>query len=142
MRALLIVGVTFRLSSCTPADYVRLFNATGEEIVITKDKSKGAVTIAPNASADFSPAYLPGERILIRTSKHSSVYSPRGLFAPPSFVQQHAMVMRAFARIDSRGQIYLLAPPQDHGTPQPTAQPAGFPVKPEKFNQTSEVVRQ
>jgi hypothetical protein len=132
MRSLFIVGIAFILSSCTPADYVRLFNATGEEIVITKDKSKGVVTIAPNASADFSPVYLPGERILIRTSKHSWVYSPRSLFAPPSFVQQHVMVMRTFARIDSRGQIYLLAPPQDHGTPQEAAQPVGFPVKPQK----------
>ncbi|PYJ78155.1 MAG: hypothetical protein DME69_09170 [Verrucomicrobia bacterium] len=132
MRALLIVGIALTLSSCSPAEYVHLFNATGEEIVITKDKSKEVVTIAPNASADFSPVYLPGERVLIRTSKHSWVYSPRTLFAPPSFVQQHVMVMRAFARIDSRGQIFLLAPPQDHGTPRETAQPAGFPVKPQK----------
>ena len=43
------------------------------------------------------------------------------------------MVMRAYAKINSRGRIYVFASPHDHETPDEIAQPAGFPVKPQKI---------
>ena len=131
MRSLLIVAGLL-LSGCVPADYLNLFNATGEEITVVMDKSQRAITIAPGAAVDFSPIHLPGERIVIRTAKRSWHYSPDRLFAPPGFAQSHIMVIRAFARIDSRGRIYLLSPPRNRGAPQETAQPSGFPVNPSK----------
>ena len=132
MRALLLLVVGSLLSGCIPAVYIHLFNATGEQIIISKEKSKEVVTIAPNASADFTTFYLPPERLVIRTPKHSWRYAFTDLRVPPSLYQQHAMVMRAFATIDSRGQISLLAPPDDHGTPHKIPQPNGFPVRPQK----------
>jgi hypothetical protein len=132
MRSFLLSCAALMLSSCVPAEYIHLYNASGEEIIITKTKSKEVVTIAPNASADFTPFYLAGERLVIRTPKHSWQYSFAQFRMPPSFYEQHLMVMRAFARIDSRGQLYLLIPPHDGGSPQETAQPPGFPVKPQK----------
>ena len=41
--------------------------------------------------------------------------------------------MRAYAKIDGRGRIYLLAPPQEGESPRETAQPTGFPVDPRKI---------
>jgi hypothetical protein len=132
MRSLLFFGLVSLLSGCTPAVYIHLFNATAEQIVISKEKSTEVVTIAPNTSADFTTFYLPPERLVIRTPKHSWRYSFMDLRVPPSLYQHHGMVMRAFATIDSRGQISLLAPPEDDGTPHKIPQPHGFPVRPEK----------
>jgi hypothetical protein len=103
MPRLLLLAAVLALTGCTPAEYVNLYNATGDAITILMEKSQRVVTIPPRTAADFSPAYIPDERVVIRTSKQSWSYSPRSLFAPPSFVQQRMMVMRAFARIDSRG---------------------------------------
>jgi hypothetical protein len=132
MRALLLLVVSSLLSGCIPAVYIHLFNATGEQIIISKEKSKEVVTIAPNASADFTTFYLPSERLVIRTPKHSWRYAFTDLRVPPSLYQQHAMVMRAFAAIDSRGEISLLAPPHDDGMPHKIPQPNGFPVRRQK----------
>jgi len=131
MRALLLLVVGSLLAGCTPAVYMHLLNATGEQIIISKEKSTEVVTIAPNASADFTTFYLPPERLVVRTPKHSWRYAFSDLRVPPSLYQQHAMVMRAFATIDSRGQIFLLAPPDDRGTPHKILQPNGFPIRPQ-----------
>jgi hypothetical protein len=85
MRVLLLVGTLSLLSSCTPAVYIDLFNATGDDIVITKDKSKAVVTIPRNASPGFTTFYLPGEHLTSRTPKHSWQYSFPQFRVPPSF---------------------------------------------------------
>jgi hypothetical protein len=41
------------LDGCTPAVYMHLYNATGQEIILTKDKFKQVITISPNSSADY-----------------------------------------------------------------------------------------
>ena len=133
LGCLVLLAAVLTLSGCTPAQYINLYNATGDTITIIMEKSHRDVTIPPRTSADFSLLLAPGERVVIQTSKHSWSYSLRSLlFAPGPFKQQHLGVMRAFARIDSRGHIYLLAPPNDHDTPHETTQPAGFPVRPQK----------
>jgi len=42
------------------------------------------------------------------------------------------MTMRGYAKIDNRGNIYLLSPSQGEETPHEITQPTGFPVKPQK----------
>lgn len=105
MRFLVVVVAAFVLAGCTPAAYVHVYNATGDAITVLMEKSERAVTIPAGGAADFSPADRPGERVVIRTSRHSWRYLPRSFFPPASFIQQHTMVMRAFARIDKRGCI-------------------------------------
>jgi hypothetical protein len=68
---------------------------------------------------------------LIRSSHHTWHYSQALLIRPGHFFQKHTMLYRLFGKLDRRGDIYLFAPPTDHGTPQPTTQPPGFPVKPQ-----------
>jgi hypothetical protein len=130
---LLVLG--FVLAGCSPADYVNLLNATGDQITVIMDKSQRVVTIPTGVSADFSLVFRQGDHLIIRTSKRSWTYSPRSLFAPPSFLQSHTMVMRAFARIDGHGHIYLLTPPRNNGAPREIEQPSGFPVKPYRSDQ-------
>ena len=131
LRLICLLAVGFSLSGFTPGLLIRLYNETGEDITVAKDKSKRVTTILTGKTGEFSPVYLPGERLLIRSSKHTWVYSPRTLFPPTELYQQHGMIWRAFARIDRHGNIYMFAPPHDHGSPEEIAQPKGFPVKPQ-----------
>jgi hypothetical protein len=139
MRALLSIATCLLLSSCTPAVYLNVYNATDSILTIAKAQFRPIVTIPPHASADLPLPYQPGERVVISSARRSWTYLPRSLFPPPSMYQQHTGVMRAFARIDAHGQIYLLAPPADGGSPRETPQPAGFPVKPQRPNQAMEL---
>ena len=135
MRALLIAATTsVLLSGCTPAVYLNVYNATEETLTITKQQFRHVLTIViPPHSAEVLPlTYQPGTQVVVRGSRHGWTYSPRSLFPPQSMYQQHTGVMRALVKIDARGQIYLLAPPTDGGSPHETPQPAGFPVRPEK----------
>jgi hypothetical protein len=127
-----LLGLAVMLHGCEPAVYVRLYNATGEQITLVSVRTRQSIRVAPNVSADFSPVYLSGERLLIYTSKTSWTYSLRDLFAPPSFMQHKFITARAYAKIDNHGRIYLLLPPSDHQSAQETVQPKGFPVTPEK----------
>ena len=135
MRALLVAGAAcLLLSGCTPAVYLNIYNATEEALTITKPQFRRVltITVAPHSAEDLPLSYQPGTQVVVRGSRHTWAYSPRSLFPPQSAYQQHTGVMRAFAKIDARGQIYLLAPPGDGGTPHEIPQPAGFPVRPEK----------
>ena len=76
--------------------------------------------------------FLPGERLLVRTATHVWAYSLRDLFVPQNLWEQHLGVMRGFARIDTRGRIFVLAPPRNTEPPRNIPQPAGFPVWPRK----------
>jgi hypothetical protein len=132
MRALLAIAVSVLLSGCTPAVYLNIYNATNSMLTIARAEFRPVITIPPHASADLPLAYQRGERIIISGAHHSWTYSPPSLFPPQSMYQQHMMVMRAFARIDSHGLIYLLLPPTNGGRPRDTSQPTGFPVKPQR----------
>jgi hypothetical protein len=68
-RFIILLAFSLILDGCTPAVYMHLYNATGQEIVVTKDKSKQVITISPNSVADFPLFYQPGERLLIRASR-------------------------------------------------------------------------
>jgi hypothetical protein len=130
MRAYLhlvaVLLIALSVSGFTPGIVIRLYNGTGSEITIAKNKSKGVTTIQPGQSRDFSPMYQAGERLLITTTTQTWLYSPGTLFPPDSLYQKHGLVWRAFARIDRHGAIYLLGPPADHGTPQQITQPKVF----------------
>ena len=135
MRALLLAGTTcLFLSGCTPAVYLNIYNATDYTLTITKPQFRRvlSISIPPHSAEDLPLSYQPGTQVVIQGPRHTWTYSPRSLFPPQSAYQQHIGVMRAFAKIDARGQIYLLGPPTDRGTPHEMSQPAGFPVKPEK----------
>ena len=112
------------LAGCSPAVYLNLYNATDDALTIATSQFR-PITIPPHAAADVPLAYQAGEHLVIRGSRHTWTYSPRLLFPPRSMYQQHMMVMRAFARIDGRGQISMIVSPN-------TGQLQGFPVKPEK----------
>ncbi|MBA2242984.1 MAG: hypothetical protein H0W04_08875 [Chthoniobacterales bacterium] len=129
-RFAILLSLSGVLSKCTPALYMHLYNSTDEVITLSKTESKEVVTISPNTAADFSPMFLPGEQLLIQTPRHKWTYSLRNLFVPQSLYQQHLGVMRSFGRIDSRGRIFILAPPHEAGPPQEITQPTGFPVQP------------
>ena len=135
MRALFSIATCLLLSGCTPAVYLNIYNATDFTLTIAKAQFRPIITIPPHASADLPLSYQPGERVVINSARRSWTYSPRSLFPPPSMYQQHTGVMRAFAKIDTHGQIYLLAPPAHGGSPRETPQPAGFPVRPQRPNQ-------
>ena len=132
MKTLLSLATCLVLSGCSPAVYLNIYNATESTLTIAKAQFRPTITIAPHASVDLPLSYQPGERIIISGPHHTWTYSPRSLFPPRSMYQEHTMVMRAFARIDTHGHVYLLSPPVDGGSPRDIPQPAGFPVKPQK----------
>jgi hypothetical protein len=134
MRALLSIATCLLLSGCTPAVYLNIYNATDATLTVVKPQFRHtlAIIIPPHEAADLPLTYQPGTRVVIRDSRHTWTYSPRSLFPPHSAYQEHTITMRAFSKIDSRGRVYLLAPPSDHGAPKEISQPAGFPVIPEK----------
>src|SRR5262249_17538021 len=129
-----LLTLMFLVPGCTPALYVRLFNATGELITVSKTQSKDITTIAAGTAADISRFQLD-ERLVIRTSKHLWSYSMRDFYQPRwplALWQQHPGVMRTYGRIDSVGRIHALAPPNDSEQPREIPQPHGFPLAPEK----------
>ena len=113
------------LSGCSPGLVLHLYNASGETLTVMNPPFRRTVTIQPHTAADIG---IAGD-VLIRSSRHSWFYAQTSALPPTSFFQQHTMLWRAFGRIDSRGRIYMLAPPQD-GAPREIAQPPGFPVQP------------
>jgi hypothetical protein len=127
-RAVVCLVLLTLLSGCSPGLVLNLYNATGNTLTVTNPPFREAVTILPDTSADVSI----GTDVLVCSSRHAWQYSQRLLIPPRHFFQQHTMLYRLFGKIDRRGDIYLFAPPGDHGTPQATTQPAGFPVKPQK----------
>jgi len=120
-----ILALCALLSGCTPAVYLNLYNATDDSLTVARAQFRPIITIPPRTAADISLAYQAGERVLIRSSRHVWVYRPRLLSPPYSMYQHHSMVMRAFAKIDSRGEISMIVPAGSR-------QPEGFPVKPQK----------
>jgi hypothetical protein len=120
------------LSGCSPGLVLNLYNATGNILTVTNPPFRHAVTIPQNTSADVSI----GTDVLVHSSHHVWHYSQRLLIPPQDFFQKHTMLYRLFGKIDRRGEIYLFAPPRDRATPQPTTQPRGFPVKPQKVHQS------
>jgi hypothetical protein len=126
-----LLAIMFLLSGCTPALYVRLFNATGKLITVSKSRSN-ITTIAAGTAVDISPFQLD-ERLLIRCSNHFWSYPMRDFYQPHwplALWEQHVGVMRTYARIDSRGRIYVLAPPEGSGQAREIPQPRGFPMLP------------
>jgi hypothetical protein len=131
-RVSCLLALMFQLSGCTPALFVRLFNATGESIAVSKSRSTDVITIPAGTVADVPPFQLD-ERLLIRCSKHVWSYSMRDFYQPHwplSLWEQHPGVMRTYARVDSRGRIFALAPPNGRGSPREIPQPPGFPISP------------
>jgi hypothetical protein len=131
-RVVCSLALIFQLSGCTPALFVRLFNATGESITVSKSRSTDVITIPAGTAADVPPFQLD-ERLLIRCSKHVWSYSMRDFYQPHwplSLWEQHTGVMRTYARIDSRGRIYALALPAGSESPREIPQPPGFPMAP------------
>jgi hypothetical protein len=125
VRCLLLVSLILLLVGCIPAGYLNLYNATDDALTVIKPHLRRVITIEPHTAVDVPLVYVPGEQITIRGDRHSWAYSPRSLFPPQWMYQQHIMVMRAFAKIDRRGEISMI-------TPAGTRQPPGFPVKPQK----------
>jgi hypothetical protein len=118
------------LSGCSPGLVLNLYNATGNTLTVTNPPFRRVIRIPPNTAADVGAI---GGGVLIRGSHYSWFYPrQKSAFPPTSLFQQHTMLWRAFGKINSRGEIFLFAPPRDHGTPQQIAQPAGFPLKPQK----------
>ncbi len=127
-RAIVCLVLLTLLSGCSTGLVLNLYNATGDTLTVTNPPFRKAVTIPPNTSADVSI----GTDVLVRSSRHAWQYSQRLLIPPQDFFQKRTMLYRLFGKIDRHGEIYLFAPPPDHGTPQPTTQPRGFPVKPQR----------
>ncbi len=131
-RFLCLWTLTLLLSGCTPALYVHLFNATGESITVSKSRSTDVIMIPAGTAADVPPFQLD-ERLLIRGSKHVWSYSMRDFYQPHwplSLWEQHPGVIRTYARVDSRGRIFALAPPNGREQPREISQPPGFPMSP------------
>jgi hypothetical protein len=126
MKARLVLLFVLLLSGCSPGLVLHLYNATEKTLTVTNPRFRRAVTIEPHTAADIG---LRGD-VLIRSSLHSWFYPQISALPPTSLFQQHGMLWRAFGRIDSRGRIYVLAPPQQQGTPREIPQPAGFPLQP------------
>jgi hypothetical protein len=127
-REVLPVIFALLLSGCSPVLVMKLYNATGDTLTVTNPPFRKAVTISAGTAADVSI----GTDVLVRSSHYAWRYSQRLLIPPQPFFEKHTMLYRLFGKIDRRGDIYLFAPPGDHGAPQQTAQPVGFPVKPQK----------
>ena len=114
MRALVLpVAASVLLSGCSPGLVLNLYNATDDILSVTTLPFRHVITIPPNTAQDIG---IAGD-VLIRSARHSWKYSSRSLDVPISLYQQHTMLWRAFGKIDACGQIYLFAPPPDHGTP-------------------------
>jgi uncharacterized protein YceK len=127
MRVLLLLfAASVLLSGCSPGLVLNLYNATDDILSVTTSPFRRVIPIPPNTAQDIG---IAGD-VLIRNSRHSWKYSSRSLDVPISLYQQHTMLWRAFGKIDSAGQIYLFAPPRDHGTPRKIPQPRGFPLRP------------
>ena len=134
MRArLVLVLVSALLSGCSPGLVLHLYNGTQDTLTVTNPQFRRAVTIQPHTAADVS---ISGD-VLVRTSRHTWFYPQASALPPTSVFQQHTMLWRAFGRIDTRGRIFVLAPPAtDAVAPREIAQPAGFPLQPrERPNQ-------
>jgi len=110
------------LSGCTPGLLLSLYNATGETVTVTNPRFRHVVTISPNTAADVA---VRGD-VVVQNAGHNWRYSSGSLAPPSSLFEQHGMVWRVFGRIDSRGYIYIRVPAG-------SAQPPGFPVKPQKI---------
>jgi hypothetical protein len=134
VRLICLFVVLSLLSGCTPALYLRLFNATSDVITVTNTRTKNVTTIPPRTAVDIS-LYDPSERLIIHSSNHVWSYLLRDFYQPHwalSFWEQHAGVMRTYARIDARGRIYVWAPPADGQPAHEIPQPRGFPIQPQK----------
>jgi hypothetical protein len=114
------------LSGCSPGLVLNLYNATEDALTVTNPGFHRAVTIQPHTAADIHI----GNDVLVRNSHHNWLYSQTSALPPTSRFEQHTMLWRAFGRIDSRGRIYLLAPPHGEEGPREITQPAGFPLEP------------
>jgi hypothetical protein len=127
MRAqLVLVSLTAILSGCSPGFVLHLYNATDETITVSYPPYRMTDTIQPHAAGDVGVA---GD-FVISTPAHSWFYPQTAARPPVALFQQHTMLWRAFGRIDSRGRIYVLAPPKGEGAPREITQPAGFPLQP------------
>ncbi|MGC1320613.1 MAG: hypothetical protein WA849_00375 [Candidatus Udaeobacter sp.] len=103
-------------SARTPGVFLNLYNTTDETFTLTRAQFRPVITIPAHSAADIPLAYQAGERVLIRSSHHAWVYSPRSLSPPYPIFQHQGMVMRAFAKIDRSGEISIIVPA---GTQQP-----------------------
>jgi hypothetical protein len=130
MRArLLLLLLTALLSGCSPGLVLHLYNATEDTLTVTNSRFRRAVTIPPHTAADIGIS----RDVLIRTSRYTWFYPQTSALPPTPLFQQHTMLWRAFGRIDTRGRIFVLAPPPtDAAAPREIAQPAGFPLQPRK----------
>jgi len=126
MQAPLVLLCALLLSGCSPGLVLHLYNATEEVLTVTNPRFRRVVTIEPHTAADIG---MRGD-VLISSSLHSWFYPQTSALPPTSLFEQHGMLWRAFGRIDSRGRIYVLAPPPQQGTPHEIPQPAGFPLQP------------
>ena len=99
------------LSACTPGVFLNPYNGTDETLTVTRAEFRPVITIPAHTAADIPLAYAAGERVLIRSSHHVWVYSPRSLSPPYPVFQHQGMVMRAFARIDRHGDISIILAP-------------------------------
>ena len=126
------LALALLLSGCSPALFVRLLNATGDSITVSNTSSKKTLTIPPGTGADVS-LHDPREQLFIRSSRALWSYSFREFYQPRwplSLWEQHAGVMRIYARLDSRGRIYVWTPPGGSQAAHEIQQPTGFPLRP------------
>ena len=130
MRArIVLVALVSLLSGCSPGLVLHLYNATSETLTVSYPPFRMTDTIQPHTAADVGI----GGDVLISTPAHSWFYPASGAFPPKSLFVQHTMLWRAFGRIDSRGRIYMLAPPSGaEAAPRAIPQPSGFPLEPRK----------
>jgi hypothetical protein len=131
------------LSGCVPLWQIELYNESGRDItVVSCAGPKGAIAIAQGGSKAIDLAMGKEdqcEQLSIKTTTTAWSYPRfhkllRSLLRAPVWQEQSFPfgVFRAFARIDARGQIYMLLPPKTGEKPQILApQPAGFPLNPQ-----------
>ncbi len=126
---LLLLFLTTLLSGCVPGLVLNLYNATEETLTITNPQLRSSSSIQPHAAADIHIT----DDVLIHSPRGSWFYAQSSTVPPTPFFQQHGMRWRAFGRIDSRGRIFVLAPPSSEGAaPHEVEQPQGFPLQPHK----------
>jgi hypothetical protein len=143
--AFLLLTTCSFLSGCMPIWDIELYNDTGHDIVVNgASRLEKAIIIPQGTSKPLDINAIESrqpEKVSIGSSTTSWSYphlhqlfsslvrTPSGLWRERGFPFG---AFRSFARIDSRGRIYMLSPPQNNGGPQLLArQPAGFPLKPQ-----------
>ena len=82
MRPLpIVIALAMLLGGCSPAVYLKSYNATDDTFTIARAQFRPIITVPPHSAADLPLGYQAGEHVVIHSSRHIWTYSPGLLFA-------------------------------------------------------------